>query len=97
MLTDYPSQGPLIPRIGYPIVSRLRPVPQSTPLRWYGLLSHCPDSNSQTMVVRGDENRAEPCAEGVALTYDILKLCGLWVGHRLQEGSQHTQEQLSIS
>lgn len=47
------------------------------------------------MVVRDGENRAEPCAE--ALTYDILKLSGLWVGHRLQEGSQHTQEQLSIS
>lgn len=49
------------------------------------------------MVVRDGENRAEPCAEGVALTYDILKLRRLWVGHRLQEGSQRTQEQLSIS
>lgn len=46
-----------------------------------------PDSNSQTMVIRGYEN----------MTYDIHKLRGLWVGHRPQEGSLHTQEKLSIS
>lgn len=45
-----------------------------------------PDSNSQIMVIRGYEN----------MTYDIHKLRGLWVGHRPQEGSLHTQEQLSI-